>query len=133
MPLSAISVVTLLVNTRRVKFLACCVLQDRKLSGNCLYWLNIVYALKNRVCPEIFHCIEYTFTFRIFEQLTLALKNRVCPEFTVLNVYFLSFRIFEQRAIALKTQFTLKLFKTGGAADPPLRTPMEICMHFIAK
>jgi len=24
--------------------------------------------------------MEYTFTFRIFEQLALALKNRVCPE-----------------------------------------------------
>jgi len=39
-----------------------------------------VLALKNRVYLEIFHCIEYIFTFRIFEQLALALKNRVCPE-----------------------------------------------------
>jgi len=63
--------------------------------------------LKHRVCPENFHCIEYTFTFRIFEQLALAVKNKVCPEFTVLNIYFLSFRIIEQLALALKTDFAL--------------------------
>ena len=37
-------------------------------------------TLKNRVFPENFHCIEYSFTFRIFEQPALALKNRICPE-----------------------------------------------------
>ena len=48
-----------------MKFIACCVLQDK--NGNCLYWLNILYwnffhlALENRVCREIFHCIEYIF------------------------------------------------------------------------
>jgi len=77
---------------------------------------NFALALKNIICPEIFHCIEYTFyiqefwatcacpekqscpenfncieiflSFRIFEQLALALKNLVCPEFPVLNVCF---------------------------------------------
>jgi len=48
---------------------------------------QLALALKNRVCPEIFHCIEYTFTFRIFEQLALALKNRVALKiFTVLSI-----------------------------------------------
>jgi len=69
-----------------------------------------VIALKRRVCPEIFHCFEYTFTFGSFEQLALALKNRVCPEFTVLTIYFLSFRIFEQLALSLKNRFALKFF-----------------------
>jgi len=41
-------------------------------------------------CPENFHCIEHTFTFRIFEQL----------------------------ALALKTEFALKFFKTGGRTPP---------------
>jgi len=62
------------------------------------------------VCPEIFHYIEYTFTFRSFEQHALALKNRGCPEFTVLNIYFLSFRIFEQLTLALKNRDALKIF-----------------------
>jgi len=35
---------------------------------------NSALTLKNRVCLEIFHCIQYTFTFRIFEQLALALN-----------------------------------------------------------
>ena len=44
---------------------------------------QLALALKNRVFPENFHCIDYIlFTFRIFEQLALALKNRVCLEFT---------------------------------------------------
>jgi len=29
-------------------------------------------ALRNRGCPEKFHCMEYIFIFRIFEQLALA-------------------------------------------------------------
>jgi len=34
-------------------------------------------------------------------------------------MYFLSFRILEQLALALKTEFALKFFKPGRAADPP--------------
>ena len=96
-----------------MKFLACRVLPDKKLCGNCLYWLNIPrwkffhLTLKNRVCPEIFHCVEYTFTFRIFEQLVLALKNRVVLKFFTVLKYFLSFRIFEQFALALKNRVAL--------------------------
>jgi len=65
-------------------------------------------------CPEIFHCIEYTCTFRIFEKLALALKNRVCSEFTVFNIYFLALRIFEQLALALKFFTVLKYFYHPG-------------------
>jgi len=51
-------------------------------------------ALKNRVFPQNFHCIEYiSYQSRFFSNSALALKNRVCPEFTVLNINFLSFRI----------------------------------------
>jgi len=39
---------------------------------------QLALALKNRVFPEHFHCIDYIlFTFRIFEQLALALKKNV--------------------------------------------------------
>jgi len=44
---------------------------------------QLAFALKNRVCPEIFHCVQYTFTFRNFEHLALALKNRVALEFSL--------------------------------------------------
>ena len=43
------------------------------------FWATCDCPEKQR-CPVIFHCIEYTFTFRRFEQLSLALKNSVCPE-----------------------------------------------------
>ena len=92
---------------------------------------QLAHALKNRVCPEIFHCFEIflsfrifevltlalktkvvmkcfavfniLLTFRMFEQLLLALKNRVCLEFTVLNVFFI-LQNFEQLALALKNR-----------------------------
>ena len=96
---------------------------------------QLVLPLKNRVCLEIFHCIEYTFyipdfwetcacnekqsclkfslssnTFYhsgILSNLRLPWKT-VCPEFTVLNIYFLSFWIFEQLMFALKNRIAWK-------------------------
>jgi len=41
---------------------------------------NFVLVLKNRVALKFFALLNTPFTFRIFEQLALALKNRVCPE-----------------------------------------------------
>jgi len=42
---------------------------------------QLALALKNRVSPEIFHCIEYIFYHLGFlSNFALALKNRVCPE-----------------------------------------------------
>ena len=92
---------------------------------------QLAHALKNKVCPEIFHCFKILLSFRIFEelalalkakvvmkcvavfnilftfrkieQLLLALKNRACPEFTVLNVFFV-LQNFEQLALALKNK-----------------------------
>ena len=111
-----------------MKFLACCVLPDKKLYGSCLYWLNILYwkffhlSLKNRVCPENFRCIEYTFTFRTFEELAL-LPWIHCILYTFLNIqdfwatcactvlkYFLSFRIFEQLVLALNNRACPEFF-----------------------
>ena len=130
MPLQANSVITLLVNSRRWSSLRVMFSLTKKLCGNYLYWLNILYlkffhlTLKNRVCREIFHCIEYifyhsgslsnlrlcwktefalkfftvgpieyTFTFRIFEQLALVLKNRVCLEIFHCRAYWVYFYI----------------------------------------
>jgi len=53
---------------------------------------------------EIFHCIEYIFTFSIFEQLALALKNRVALKLLSVSKYCLSFRIFEQLALAFENK-----------------------------
>ena len=82
---------------------------------------QLALALKNRVFPEIFHCIDYIlFTFRIFEQLALVLKTEFALKFLTVLKYFLSFRNFEQLAVVLKTGLALKFFKPGGpAALPP--------------
>ena len=71
-----------------MKFLACCVPPDRKLYGNCLYWLNILYW-------KFFH---------------LALTNSLPWNFPLYFIHFLPFRIFEQLALVLKTEFALKIF-----------------------
>jgi len=57
---------------------------------------KLALALKNRVCPKIFHCIEYIFYHSGFlSNSALALKKIVALKFfTVLNIYCLSFRIF---------------------------------------
>jgi len=72
--------------------------------------LNNGACPKKRSYPEIFYCIEYTFTFWSFEQLPLALKNRGGPEFTVLNIYFALCRVFEQLALALEFFTVLNYF-----------------------
>ena len=96
---------------------------------------QLALALKKQSCPEIFHCIEYTFhiedfnnlrlpwkqsfpwnfslywvyflPFRIFEQLCACPEKQSCLEFTVLIIYFLSLRIFEQLALGLKNRVAL--------------------------
>jgi len=97
-------------------------------------------AVKNRICPKNFHCIEIFFIFQDFwatcacpekqsvswihcseyiffiiqnfEQLAFSLKF-----FPVLK-YFLSFRIFEQVVLALKTELALN-FSSRGVGSPP--------------
>ena len=38
-------------------------------------------ALKNRICPENFNCIEIFFIFQDFWASSACPENRVCPEF----------------------------------------------------
>ena len=38
-------------------------------------------TLKNKVCPEIFHCIEIFFIFQNFWATWACPENRVCPDF----------------------------------------------------
>ena len=78
-----------------MKFLACCVVPNKKLYGNCLYWLNILYwkffhlFLKYRACREIFHCIEYIFYHtRFFSNLRLPWKTELPWKFSLYWAYF---------------------------------------------
>ena len=76
------------------------------LSNFCLPWktecaLNSLYLI----------CI---FIIQNFQQVALALKNRICPEIFHCIEIFLSFRIFEQLELALKTEFALNFSSHGG-------------------
>jgi len=82
-----------------------------------------VLALKNRGCPDIFHCIEHVFFInQDFGATSACPEKQSCPEifccmekgalifFTAFNMYFLSIRIFEQLALALKNRVAQKFF-----------------------
>ena len=83
-----------------MKFLAWCVLSDKKLYGNCLHWLKYTVLKIFSPCPEkqslpwnfLLYWI-YFLSFRIFEQLALVLKNRVCPEIFPCRTYWVYFYI----------------------------------------
>jgi len=87
-----------------------CLPWKTELAWNFSLYSNIFYhsrflsyfalALKNRVCPKIFHCIEIFLPFRIFEQLTLT---RGCPD-----------------------NFQAGSWKGTGGCRPSPRTPMVV-------
>ena len=108
---------------------------------------QLALALKNRVCPENFHCIEYTFyiqdfwatcacperqsvlkffivlnilfTFRIFEQLALALKNRVCPEIFHCMETFFYHSGFWATCACPENRISPEIFQAGGRLPSP--------------
>ena len=51
---------------------------------------QLALALKNRVCPEIFHSIEYTFYIQDFWATCVCPKNQSCPEnFHCIEIFFI--------------------------------------------
>jgi len=78
-----------------------------------LYWIYFLHSgflttcacPENRVCPEIFRCIE----IRSFEQLCACPEKQSCPKFAVLNIFF-TFRIFEQPVLSLKNRVCSEIF-----------------------
>jgi len=52
-----------------------------------------VLALKSRGCFKFTVLNTYFFIFRIFEQIALALKNRVCPEIFYCIEHIFTFKI----------------------------------------
>ena len=155
-PLSANSVVTLLVNSRGWSFLRVVFSQTRNFTviaiTGWIYCIKIFFTFPwKRVRREIVRCIEYIFyhsgflsNLRLPWNTEFALKT-----FTVLNIYFLSFRIFEQLALALKDtvcpiiqdlsnlrlpwkQSLPRKFSGQGERlpppDPPPRTPVIVSM-----
>ena len=65
---------------------------------------QLAHALKNKVCPENFHCIEIFLFVRIFEELALALKTEfIMKFFAVFNIIF-TFRSFSNFCLPWKTE-----------------------------
>jgi len=82
------------------------------LSNLCLPWKQSLLWI---------HCIEYIFfIIQNFEQPALVLKNRICPEIFHCIEIFLTFRIFEQLELVLKTEFALKFSSRRGRLHPRL-------------
>ena len=77
-----------------------------------LYWYICIIQdfWATCVCPENFHCIEYTFHIQDFWATCACPEKQSVPWIHLLNAYFLSFRIFEQLALALKNRVALKFF-----------------------
>jgi len=115
-PLSANSVVTLLVSLRGRSFLRVVFYQTRNFTviafTGWIYCIKIFFTLpwKTEFAVKFSTVLNIFFTIQDFWATCSCPENRVCPEFTVLNIHFLSFRIFEQLALALKTRVALKCF-----------------------
>jgi len=67
---------------------------------------QLALALKNRVFPQSFHCIEYiSYHSRFLSNSALTLKKEFALKiFAVFNILF-KFRIFEQLALALNSLY----------------------------
>ena len=77
---------------------------------------QLALALRNRRCPGIFHCMEYTFYIQEFWATCMRMPWKsefALIFFTVLNMHFLSFMIFEQLALALKNRVAQKFLLYG--------------------
>ena len=75
------------------------------------FWATCAFPEK-RSYLEFFTALKHFLSFRIFEQFALALKNRGCPDIfhCIWTYIFLSLRIFEQLALALKNRVAQKFF-----------------------
>ena len=90
------------------------------------FWATCACPEKQSV-PWI-HCIEYIFfIIQNFEQHALALKNRICPEnFHCIEIFFI-FQHFWATSACLQKQSLHWIFQPGGPAAPPApppRTPL---------
>ena len=69
---------------------------------------QLTLALKNNVCPEIFHCIEYTFYIQDFwATCAYPQKQRVSWSFLLYWIYFLHSGFLSSFALALKNRVAL--------------------------
>jgi len=69
---------------------------------------QLALALKNRVCPEIFHCIEIFFIFQDLWGTCACPENRVCHEnFSLYLIYFSHSEFLNNFCLPWKTECAL--------------------------
>jgi len=76
-----------------------------------LLWLfNNFLALKKRVCPETFHCVEIFFIFQDFWATCACPEKQSVPWIHCIEYIFLIIQNFEQHALALKNRVYPEIF-----------------------
>ena len=93
MPLSANPVVTLFVNSRRWSSLRV-VFSDKKLYGNCLYWLNILYQKFFALPWKTEFAVKFSTAWNIFFIIQDFWGTCACPEKQSCPEIFHSIEIF---------------------------------------
>ena len=88
---------------------------------------QLALALKKRVCPEIFHCIEYTLCIQDFWASCAFPKNKIALKiFTALNIYFFIIQDFWGTCACPENRVCPEIFQSVGCGSlPQTRTPMH--------
>jgi len=74
------------------------------------YLSNFALALKKSCLPWNFHCIEHTFYIQDFWATCACPENQRVPWIHCIEYIFLSFKMFEQLALTMKIRVALKIF-----------------------
>jgi len=97
---------------------------------------NFALALKNRVCPEIFHCIECIFYIQdILAPCACPEKQSVPWKFSLYWIHFLPFRIFKQlcacpeNTVALQSLYWIYFLHSGCLSN--LRMPWNFSLNWM--
>jgi len=87
---------------------------------------NFVLALKNTVCPENFHCIEYTFYIQEFWATCVCPEKQSCPEtFDCIKIFFI-IQDFWATCACPENRVCTEISKPGVAASPRL---VRLCRY----
>ena len=103
----------------------------------CLHWNKHISGTwacsENRVFPEIFHCIEYSFYIQDFWATCAFPEKQSVPWIHCVEYIFFIIQNFEQPALALKTEFALKFFPGLKYFSSTRRKPSKNYTCFISR
>jgi len=83
---------------------------------------QLALALKNRICPENFHCIEYTFYIQDIWATCACPEKQSCPKiFHCIEIFFI-IQFFWATCACPENRIGPDIFQTGGLPPFPPRT-----------